>query len=302
MTDLGMVPKTQAARRIIDDEPRRPSPNNVVEMKAMRSAATDLALSLSWLRGTPSSDMLSVRCESLVAAFKSVFVKVESAFAQALESEDLLWLRNNAQQLASAARLILNELGPLTNLPIVSSKDEILPRVLALTEGFIKQAKDVSKEQFTEFCLVFEETTPLEYHEIGALVPALKLVLLEKIAELAGEVLKNSASESRVVPYIRIFQHVTQASWKDELESMIPFDGILREDPVGAYAAMNLESRNVYRETVARLAHRSDLSELEIAKEALKLARQAQKRKYADSRIAMRESHIGYYLVGEGAT
>ena len=42
------------------------------------------------------------------------------------------------------------------------------------------------------------------------------------------------------------------------------------------------------------------LSELEVAKKVLGLARQAQKRTYADPRIAMRESHIGYYLVGEG--
>ena len=299
-----MVPKTQAARRIIDDEPRRPSPNNVVEMKAMRSAATDLALSLSWLRGTPSSDMLSVRCESLVAAFKSVFVKVESAFAQALESEDLLWLRNNAQQLSSAARLISNELGPLTNLPIVSSKDEILPRVLALTEGFIKQAKDVSKEQFTEFCLIFEETTPLEFHEIGALVPTLKLVLLEQIASRAACFVNNPKNNSceRVVPLIRTLQHVTQTSWKDELESLIPFDQILQEDPAGAYAGMDIEGRNIYRERVARIAQRSERTELEVASEALALARQARDRRFRDARIRLRESHIGYYLVAEGQT
>ena len=106
----------------------------------------------------------------------------------------------------------------------------------------------------------------------------------------------------RVIPLIRNYQHVTQASWKDDLESLIPFDKILLQDPADAYGAMDLESRNVYREKVAQIAQRSDLTELEVAEEALALARKAQKRGSDDPRIAQRESHIGYYLVSEGAT
>jgi len=291
-------------RSITGEEEQQPTrAANEARSQTLRRAATELAASVSWLPGTSSSDEFAKRCGTLVTFFKGIFNEVEAAYSKTPGSEDLLWLRTNAQQLSSSARQVASDLEPLNNLPVVSNKNEIMPRVLAIAEACLGEADTaLTKTQFTEFCLVFEETTPLEYHEIGALVPALKLVLLEKIAELAGELLKNPASKSRVVPYIRIFQHVTQASWKDELESLIPFDGILREDPVGAYSAMNLESRNVYRETVARLAHRSDLSEPQVAQQALNLARQAQKRTYADPRIAMRESHVGYYLVGEGAT
>ena len=126
-------------------------------------------------------------------------------------------------------------------------------------KAFFEEANDsFCKEDFTEFCLAFEETTPLEFHEIGALVPALKLVLLEQIAargsRLVNDPLSNPITKSsqRVTTYIRTFRHVTQTSWKDELESLIPFDRILREDPAGAYVAMDLESRNVYRERVAQ--------------------------------------------------
>jgi cyclic beta-1,2-glucan synthetase len=304
-----MVPNTQTDS-IIGDDARYSSAGNLAEARTTRVAAMELAAGLSWLPGSPSLDTFSKRCQNLVAAFKSMFACVDAAFSQVPNSEDLLWLRNNTQQLSSAARLVASELGPLTALPVVSNRDEILPRVLAIAEGFFDKADTTfsdtsfSKARFTEFCMAFEETTPLEFHEIGALVPALKLVLLEQIAARGGYLVNNSTSKTcqRVVPCVRILQHVTQTSWEDELEALIPFDRILRQDPAGAFATMDVESRNVYRERVATIAQRSARSELEVAKEALALAMQAHEKKIADPRIALRESHVGYYLISEGTT
>ncbi len=128
-----------------------------------------------------------------------------------------------------------------------------------------------SEAKFTEFCLAFEETAPLEFHEVGALVPALKLVLLEKIAARGARLVNDpeSTSSERITKFIRTLETVSQTSWKDLLEQLIPFDKILRKDPAGAYAAMDVESRNVYRERVAKIARRSDQNELEVAEEAL---------------------------------
>ena len=106
----------------------------------------------------------------------------------------------------------------------------------------------------------------------------------------------------RITTCIRTFESVSQTSWKDILERLIPFDQILRKDPAGAYAAMDVESRNVYRERVAKMAQRSDRTELEVAEEALGSgAASSQRERYSDPRIQLRESHIGYYLRGEGA-
>ena len=78
-----------------------------------------------------------------------------------------------------------------------------------------------------------------------------------------------------ITTFIRTLENVSQTSWKDVLERLIPFDNILRKDPAGAFAAMDVESRNVYREKVAKIAQRSDRNEIEVAQEALDLARQA---------------------------
>jgi cyclic beta-1,2-glucan synthetase len=302
-----MAPHTQADGiiGIGEDEQRYFSIGNGAEARAVRVEAAELAANLIWLPGTTSSDTFAKHCEKLGADFESIFKGVDAAYAQAPKSEDLLWLRDNAQQLSAATRQLATELGPLTNLPHVSSKGEIVPRVLAIAQAFFAEADATfHKSNFTAFCLAFEEATPLEFHEIGALVPAVKLVVMEEIAARGGVLIADPTSQpvKRVTASIRTLRYVTQTSWKEELEALIPFDPILREDPAGAYAAMDIESRNVYRERVAKIAHRSDRSELEVAKEALALAQQAQARKFDDPRIALRESHIGYYLLSEGET
>jgi len=50
-----------------------------------------------------------------------------------------------------------------------------------------------------------------------------------------------------------------------------------------------------------KIADHSDFTELEVAGAALTLAQQAGQRAYADPRVAVRESHVGYYLIDKGA-
>ena len=297
-----MVPKTQTLGVMGEEEQLHSSIDNGAQAREMHSAATGLAASLGWMPGT-SSDTFSQRCQKLADTFAAIFKNVDAAFAKAPDSEDLLWLRDNAQLLSSATRGAAGELGPLTNLPHVNSKSKIVPRVLAITEGFFDETDfTFSESRFAEFCIAFEEITPLQFHEIGALVPSLKLVLLEEIASRGSALIKDPTNKphKRVTTCIRSLENVMQASWADVLEQLVPFDGILRRDPAGAYAALDVETRNVYRESVARIAQRSDRTETEVAEEALTLARQAHERKYRDPRIGLRESHVGFYLLAEG--
>ena len=65
---------------------------------------------------------------------------------------------------------------------------------------------------------------------------------------------------------------------------------------------MDFQSRELYRHTVAHYAEHSDCSEQEIAKLAMDLARESQSTTgERDPRVTWRKSHVGYYLVGEGA-
>src|SRR5215469_4453370 len=140
----------------VSAEEWQPSCNDIGEgPNTMHSAAMELAANLSWLPSKPLSETFANRCQNLSAAFKMLFERVEAAFAKTPDSEDLLWLRNNAQQLSSTTRLVASELTPLT-LPVVSNNDQIQPRVLAIAEAFLRQTDiAVSKTTFTAFCLAF---------------------------------------------------------------------------------------------------------------------------------------------------
>jgi cyclic beta-1,2-glucan synthetase len=298
-----MGPHTQVEGIVGEEERKFSTASNAEEVVPVRHAGSDFAATLSWLPERSSVEAFASRGERLARKLEALVDRIDAAFAKTPDSVDLLWLRTNGQQFYSMARGLINEFETLT-LPVVSYKSDILPRVLAIAQGFLDEVGTTfTKSQFTEFCRAFEQTTPLQFHEIGSLVPSLKFVLIERIAILGSGYLrdiKHPPSES-VIPLIKSFQHVAQASWKDDLESLIPFDEVLLQDPAGAYELMDFDSRNSYRERVSQIARRSDLTEVEVAKEALKLARKAQKRGSEDPRIAQRESHIGYYLVAEGA-
>ncbi len=292
-----MGPHTQIEGIVGEEERKFSIAASIEEVVPARNAGAEFATTLSWLPERKSAEAFHARGEKLLSRLKKLVGGIDAAFAESPDSEDLLWLRTNAQQLASAARALVGEFGTLT-LPVVSYKSEILPRVLAIADGFLEQVDTTfSKSQFTAFCMAFQETTPLEFHEIGSLVPALKLVLIEGIAELGVAHLKNVGHRptASVVPLIRNYQHVAQASWKEDLESLIPFDDILLQDPTGAYGSMDFDSRNSYRERVSQIARRSDLTEMEVAKEALALARKAQKR--GSKRSPHGGTRISYWLL-----
>lgn len=284
-------------------EEQRSSQEHAADLQALRVAALELAANLGWLPDRDAGEMFSERCERLSEAFESLFEGVEEAFGKGKPSEDIRWLRDNDQLLMLAARALANDLGG-KQLPVVSNKVDTLPRVMAIALGFLNVVDtSFTKEQFTEFCQAFQEHTPLRFHEIGALVPSLELLLLETIAAHGKAAVSApiTAGSKRIPPYIRIFRYVSQTSWKEEIESLLPFDGILRQDPACAFAFMDLDTKNLYREKVAQIAKRSDKSEIDVARTALALAREAEARTYHDPKIGLRESHIGFYLVAEGA-
>ena len=100
---------------------------------------------------------------------------------------------------------------------------------------------------------------------------------------------------------MRSLRDIGQTSWKEVLEPLVLFDRILRQDPAGAYARMDFESRDLYRTEVANIAEYSDLTEGDVAAAALALARSAHQEAHASPRLAARLGHVGYYLLAEGA-
>jgi len=84
--------------------------------------------------------------------------------------------------------------------------------------------------------------------------------------------------------------------WREFVETMSVVEQVLREDPGGVYGKMDFSTRDRYRHVVEKVARSSPLSESEVARQAVKLAREGAAGKGSDERTA----HVGYYLIGKG--
>ena len=85
--------------------------------------------------------------------------------------------------------------------------------------------------------------------------------------------------------------------WRKFVETMSVVDQTLREDPGGVYGAMDFATRDRYRHAVEKLAKGSRLSEGEVARRAIDLAREGAARDRSDDRAA----HVGFYLIDKGS-
>jgi cyclic beta-1,2-glucan synthetase len=299
-----MVRNTHAESIIAEEERRLEPASSVSDLSALRTSALEFAARLGWLPGTPSSATFSKRCRRLRAALKPVFGGLDAALAFVPSSEDLRWLRDNVQLVFAELRSVTVELKPLKRLPHVRGrKEEIIPRVLAFAQAFLdKTGNRFREDEFVTFCQAFQENAVLELRELSALVPALKLILLERIAARARGLVEEPTDSTYhgIGDCIRSLREVTQISWREVLEPLIVFDQFLRQDPAGSYPLLDIESRALYQKKLANIAQSSDLTEMEVARELLTLAQQARKKDRSNPRVAAREAHVGYYLVAEG--
>ncbi|MGA9543729.1 MAG: glycosyl transferase, partial [Candidatus Sulfotelmatobacter sp.] len=305
-----MVRNPQAEDIVADEVQQTPAgefsdpvSDSTSDLAELRGAATEFASRLGWLPGVRTSKTFSSRSRKLKKAFQPLFAGAEAAGRLNPESEDLRWFLDNDQLIYGELRSLSAELKPLKRLPHVRGrKDEVVPRVLALAQALLDLTGNrFSETTFTAFFQAFQENTVLELLELSAAVSAMKLVLLERIAARCRCLLRDPAAASNGLGIcVRSLRDVTQTSWKEVLEPLILFDAILRRDPAGVYTKMDFESRRLYREKLSKIARRSDLGEMDVARQAVELAQQAMARTHSDARSASRQSHIGYYLIGEG--
>jgi cyclic beta-1,2-glucan synthetase len=179
------------------------------------------------------------------------------------------------------------------------------PRIAILARGYIEAVDGVwSPDSLSIYVQQVQTHAPLMLRELLALSPALRLAQAEFLLNTADAVFKAGElppiERSPFSAPIHSLRRINQAEWHEILEPLIPFEEVLRQDPARAYKTMDELSREQYRLRVAKLALHSDCDEVQVARAALELAREAEAGTYADPRVARRKSHIGCYLLAEG--
>ena len=87
--------------------------------------------------------------------------------------------------------------------------------------------------------------------------------------------------------------------WREFVESLSVVERTLRADPDGIYGSMEFASRDRYRHATEEIAKQSRLTEGEVARKALELARRAAALE-APAVTDDRSGHVGFYLIGRG--
>lgn len=271
------------------------------DISTLRLRAAELARNLAWMPGEQASRPFRNRCRVLSRALKPLLAALESPPPRTV-SDDFRWLHDNLRLLETELEEVCENFKLPHKIPQVRASDgTVHPRVTALAEDFLAGAAyQFGEPGFTSYIQAFQEVTVLKMVELWSLVPVLKLVLLEQIAVRGCRLLEDATRPCGVDVLVRSLRDVGQTCWKEVIEPLILFDRVLREDPAGAYPRMDYDSREMYRKKLVKIADHSDGTELDVASEALALARQAQEQ--PDPRATLRGSHVGSYLLAEGAS
>ena len=278
------------------------TPEQRLEMKlaAFRAEGTEYTRRIPWLPNTRFSRVFDERLSAVRQALRPVFREFHELPKSKEITDDQRWLHDNLRLLSAALEDVNEGLRSLRRLPHVRSESgEVEQRVIALAERFLRTAAfQFTDAALTSFIEGFQEVTVLKMQELWALPAALKLVLLEEIADRAQQVIAKAAASVGVC--VSSLRDIGQASWKVLLEPLIAFDQILRQDPAGAYPRMDYESRELYRELLVKIADRTEFTEVEVANKALALAEEAARQTHESARVQQRLSHIGYYICNDG--
>ena len=231
------------------------------------------------------------------------------------DAEILLGNSTGLRQALQQTKLPIRKAGELPQVHLDEST--ILPRAYAAVASYLQAVGYEFEEQtFEQYFTAIQESVAFEMRELWQLRAFAKIVLLESVAALAERMdpaaylrpedstestapvpaeCSSSPSLSTLVASIR---RIDGANWNEIFERVNAVEQILRRDPRDAYACMDFESRDNYRQTIAQLAKRAKSSEQEVARKAVELARPIHAS--PNVRVRERQSHVGYYLVGDG--
>ena len=277
---------------------------NEAEQKELRAAAIMTARSAGLLPNKSRSG----RAREILSATRAEFQKVELQLRREINDdspEELRTLHDNIRLIHSSITDLQDSLKFVAKLPQVrSGEEEAVPRVIVLARALVTAAHShVTVAKFACFLEAAQSVQPLRLGELWGMLPALRLVIFERITRagkvaLAGHA--DAATEPRNIDKLGLgLRLISDLDWKRTLESLSFVHRILLRDPAGVYGRMDYDSRERYRQAVEKIARRSDVSEIDLAHRLVRTAREAKIDAGTSEAVADLLRHVGYYLMDE---
>jgi len=279
------------------------------ERDELREQATRAARSCAWLPGKRHSGRPS---EVFRRSARRLYRLERDLYAlrSGEPSEDLKWLYDNLRLLRTEAQDLRQAAKQLGKLPLVRTPaEESIPRCMALARSLLAAAQNSLNESvFSFFLEAVQDVEPLRLSELAGIIPALKVTLMETIAEDGRKALDAFRKNANDPPSYNLRRTITslrflgEVDWREILEGISVVHRILSLDPAGVYPRMDFESRELYRKSVELIAGHSDLGEIELARRAVTMAEEAKVDRSAPEALRDRVRHVGYYLMDRAAS
>lgn len=117
---------------------------------------------------------------------------------------------------------------------------------------------------------------------------------VEQLIQIENQ--NQAADQVSMSNSIGSLRFLSTMDWREFVETMSLTEHVLRDDPAAIYGRMDFATRDRYRHVIEETAKRSSLSEDDVARRAIQLARDRSAPADGDNRSA----HVGYYLVDKG--
>lgn len=211
---------------------------------------------------------------------RAVKALTRTAKAVTPETPDGAWLRDNqtlARTAASDAAAALRHAHTLR----ASGAQTVLHVCCA---GLLRACGNALTPKAAQAYLAgFQDVLPLETAELALLVPGLQAAA---VCALADTYAHDGAAAPALFTSLRA---LGTAAWAALTERCDRVGRILARDPAGVYPAMDAATRTRYRQTAARLARRTDRTEIDIAEDVLARAQSGEGAR----------RHVGWFLLRE---
>lgn len=274
------------------------------EQIQLRTAAVAAARSAAWLPNKGRSSRPRQIFHVTLAQFRQVEAQARREINDD-STEELRTLYDNLRLIHTAIADLQESVKFVAKLPQVrTSSEEAVPRAVPLARALVAASGErLTVLKFVCFVEAVQTVEPLRLGELWGMLPALRLVMFERItaeakAALAGE-LQTAAAPRNIDKLGLGLRLISDLDWKRTIEALSFVHRILLHDPEGVYGRMDFESREMYRQAVVKIAARSDVSEIDLARRLVHAARQAPVVPNTPPALARRLRHVGYYLLDE---
>ncbi|MFV8782639.1 GH36-type glycosyl hydrolase domain-containing protein [Microbulbifer sp. SA54] len=250
------------------------------------------------VHGYPLHSRLRVLDRDFQTVYRRLATRVEAG-EKGSRSEE--WLLDNRHVVQEALELVRESLprNYLRQLPKVAIEgDGTDLRVRSLAALLIADViQPLDLESVYDLVDHYQQESILTTGELWALPAMLRLSLLESLVHFAEVALEKAEAGGEgesvgIASAIISLRELRTHDWRAFVEAQSRVERILRDDPAGAYAQMDFETRDRYRGIVEQLARGSQVAEHRIAERVLDLS--------GDESSEARRRHVGFYLVGDG--